>query len=59
MHDAGHPKPALCDSLEERAGEGGGEGLRMEGTHVCRRPVHTDVWQKPSQYYKVIFFQLK
>ena len=26
----------------------------MEGTHVCRRPVHTDVWQKPSQYYNFL-----
>lgn len=52
MHDAGLQKPALCDSLEERAGEGGGEGLRMEGTHICLRPVHTDVWQKPFNIIK-------
>ena len=25
-----------------------------EGTHVCLWPIHVDVWQKPSQYCKVI-----
>ena len=27
-----------------------GEGFRMEGTHVHLWQIHTDVWQKPSQY---------
>ena len=29
----------------------------MEGTYVYLWLIH--VWQKPSQYYKVIFLQLK
>ena len=33
------------------AGWGGWwEGLRMAGTPVYSRPIHTDVWQKPSRY---------
>ena len=31
----------------------------MKGTHVYLWPIHIDVWQKPSQYYKVIILQLK
>ena len=27
-------------------------GFMMEGIHVCLWPIHTDVWQKPSQYLK-------
>lgn len=53
MHDVG-----LCDSLRSGLGREGERGLRTEGTHICLRPVHTDVWQKPSQYYKVVLFQL-
>ena len=32
MHEAGHPKPELWDNLVGWGGEGGGRGLRMEGT---------------------------
>ena len=38
--------------------EVGGE-YRREGTHVCLWPIHIDVWQKPSQYCKVLALQLK
>ena len=31
----------------------------MKGTHVYLWPIHIDVWQKPSQYYKVIILQFK
>ena len=35
--------------------EGGGSGFRNgEGAHVYLWLVHVDVWQKPSQYCKVI-----
>ena len=30
----------------------------MEGTHVYLWPIHIDVWQKSSQYYKVIILQV-
>ena len=33
--------------------------FRREGTHVRLWPIHADVWQKPSQYCKVIILQLK
>ena len=33
--------------------------LRREGTYVCLRLIHVDVWQKPTQYYKMIILQLK
>ena len=31
----------------------------MEGTHVCLWLIHTDVWQKPSQYCKVNYPPIK
>ena len=34
-------------------GEGGG-GFRIEETHIWLWPIHTNVWQKTSQYCKVI-----
>ena len=30
------------------------EGFRMEGTHVHLWLIPIDIWQKPSQYCKVI-----
>ena len=43
--------------------EGGGRevggGFIRERTHVCLWLIHVDVWQKPSQYCKVIICQLK
>ena len=50
MHEAGHPKSVLWDK---------GGGFRMGGTHKSLWPIHVDVWQKPTQYCKVIILQLK
>ena len=50
-------KLVLCDNTEGDSREGG--GFRMEETHVYLWPIHTDVWQNPSQYCKVIILQLK
>ena len=36
---------------------GGGSGWGE--THVSPWPIHIDVWQKPSQYCKVVILQLK
>ena len=36
-----------------------GGGYRIEGTNVCLWLVHTDVWQKPSQYCKVIILHFE
>ena len=59
MYEAGNPKPALSDNLEEWDGEGGRREVKREGTHVCLWLIHVDVWQKPSLYCKVITLQLK
>ena len=58
MPKAGHPKPVPWDNPEGRGGERGGRGFRMGETHVYLRPIHADVWQKPSPHCKVIIFQL-
>ena len=59
MHEAGHLKLVLWDNPEGRGGEGGGRRVQDGGTHVYLWLVHVNVWQKPSQYCKVIIFQLK
>ena len=33
--------------------------FKREGTDVYLRLIHVDMWQKPTQYYKVITLQLK
>ena len=58
MYDAGNPKPVLCGNLEGWGGEGGGRAVQDGGTHVYLWPILADVWQKPSQYFKVIILQL-
>ena len=40
-------------------GREGEVGFRTWGTYVHLWLIHVDVWQKPSQYYKVIILQLK
>ena len=32
--------------------------FKMGGTHVYLWLIHVDVWQKPSQYFKLIILQL-
>ena len=51
MHEAGHPKQMLWDNPE---------GWGQDGvTYVYLWPIHTDEWQKLSQYCKAIILQLK
>ena len=52
MYDAGNPKPVLWDNLEGWGGEGGGS--RDSGGQGL---IYVDVWQKPSQYCKLIILQ--
>ena len=63
MHEAGHSKPMLWDMPEGWGGVGKGEmwvGAVQNGSiFVHLWLIHVDVWQKPSQYYKVIILQLK
>ena len=40
-------------------GREAGGGFRMGWTHIYLWPIHADVWQKPSQYFKVIILQLR
>ena len=35
-----------------------GGGFRRERTCVCLWPIHVDIWQKQSQYDKIIILQL-
>ena len=51
LYDAGNSKLVLCDNLEGWKGEGGGREVQ-EGGDIW--PIHVNVWQKPSQYCKVI-----
>ena len=59
VHEVGHPKPVLWHKLERWGGEGCGGGVQNGGIHVYLWPILVHVWQKPSQYCKVIIFQLK
>ena len=59
IYDLGCAKLVLCDNPEGQGREGAGRRAQEEGTHVYLWLVHTDVWQKPSQYCKVIIFQVK
>ena len=49
----------LCDNIEGWEGRAVGRGYKKEGTYVCLWLIHVGVWQKPSQYCKVIVLQLK
>ena len=49
MHEAGHPVSAL----------GQGRWVQDGGAHKSLWPIHVDVWQKPTQYCKVIILQFK
>ena len=55
----GNQSPCSVTTWRDGVGREVGGGLRREGTRICLWPIHVDVWQKPSQYYKVIILQLK
>ena len=59
MHEAGHSNLVPWDNSEGWGGEGGGQSIQDGGTHVHQWLIHVNVWQNPSQYCKVISFQLK
>ena len=59
VHEAEHPELVLWDNLERQVGREVGGGFRIRGTHVYLWTIHVGVWQKPSQYCKVIIHQLK
>ena len=49
----------LGDNLEGWDVVGGEWEVQEEETYVYLRLIHTDVWQKPAQYWKAIILQLK
>ena len=59
MHEAGRSKLVLWDNPEGWGREEGGRGAQDGRTYVHPWLIHVDVWQKPSQYSKVIILQLK
>ena len=59
MYDTGNPMPLFCDTSRGEMGRELAGGFERVGTCVCLMLTHVDVWQKPSQYYKVIMLQLK
>ena len=59
MNETGCSGLMHWDDPERWGGDGGRRGIQDEGTHVHPRLIHVNVWQKPSQYCKVIILQLK
>ena len=59
MHEAGHSKLVLWENPEGWGGEGGGRVVQDGGTHEHLWLIHVAIWQKRSQYCKVIILQLK
>ena len=49
----------VYDNLEWWDWVGGGREVKREGIYVYLWLTHVDIWQKPTQYCKVIIFQLK
>ena len=45
--------------LEGQGWEGSGGGVQDGGDTCIPMQIHTDVWQKPSQYCEAIICQLK
>ena len=48
-----------CDNLEASGGEEDGREVQEGGDILYLWLIHTDAWQKPTQYCKAIILQLK
>ena len=59
MHETGCSGLVHWDDLEGWDGKGDGRGGSGWGTHVHPWLTDVNVWQKPTQYCKVISLQLK
>ena len=59
MYDAGSSNQVLCDNLKGSEGVEMGGRFKKEGTYVYLWLIQVDVWQKPTNYCKVIIFLLK
>ena len=49
IYDIGKPKPVLCEKLKDGV-EREDRGVSGGREHICLRPIHVDVWQRPSEY---------
>ena len=47
--EARHVKLVLCEACRDGLEREVRVGFRMEGTHVCLWPIHSDVWQKKKK----------
>ena len=54
MHEAGHPKLVPWDNPEGWGREGSGRAIKDCGAHVHPWLIHVHIWQKTTQYCKVI-----
>ena len=52
-------KQGLCINLEGWDGEGDGKKIQREGIYVYLWLIHVEVWQKATEFCKVIILQLK
>ena len=59
LNDPGTPGSLLCDYLERGMGREVGGRSKGEGSHVHLWLLHADGRQRPTQFCKVIIFQLK
>ena len=59
MHEARHQSQCYGTTQRTKVGRDVGKGFRVRVTHVYLWAVHVNVWQKPSQYCKVIILQVK
>ena len=59
MYEGGYPKSVLWDNPEGQGREGRRRRVQDGGIHVYLWPIHAEVWQKPSQYCKVMILQLQ
>ena len=50
----GNSKTVLCDNLAGCDGMEVGGRFKKERIYVYLMLIHVDVWQKTSQYYKII-----
>ena len=55
MHEAGHLELILWDNQRDGVGREW-RWIQDGGTYVYRWLIHVDVWQKLSQYCKLIVF---
>ena len=59
MPEIGHSELVLQDNPQGWDGEGCGRGVQDGETHVHPWVIHIYIWQKASQYCKVIILQLQ